>query len=737
MRGNKGDEMKANVGGNMNGQSIRRERGYTLIEMAIVISVLGMIVAAFVSAYALYHKNQIEITTLSNANRVVNALGHFLVQNGRYPCPARMDVARDDPAYGMETNCADTSLAVGNCANGLCIEQGERQVNTNPNPGAAVNITPRVRRGAVPFRILGLPESAAEDGNKVRMYYAVTENLTNTATYRKDAGGISVINADDVSLVTPNSSAHFVVFSVGNDRRGAVTRYGQMTRPCGDPAVQSDALNCSTSTVAPNQLARYRMADYSRSDNARHYDDYMRYYASVETPLWRVTGATSTDIVDLIDVGAGGRVGVGVSSPGAPVHVVGDVRTSEGLLARQICNPTGGDCFMVDAIGGDDANPPTAALQCNNPAHPDYDAAKPYVIGYAYGKAVCGTGNEPIRCPAGRILRGVAADGTLTCEAVTGCAPISVNMCQINGVWEQAFIPSGITGQIYQTDVFGASFRRTYRCTNGNWSLQSSSGSCNCTAVNNQVVNVACNSVFGGPAAGWSGTATRTFSRVCPSGAETYGPIDASGCACVNLAGSPENRTCQQSPFNYPAGYACPAGQSPKQYRDWTCTGAQSGTYTAYSAVPGSDCCTCAAGVRSTQDVPCGAGYTGTKQQERFTACPGYTAWTDTGVNNCACNTSLIETGTQACPDGQVGVIQRRRDWNCAASPPAWGDWYTTSDNCGPVTYQWVPKTTGHGPYGIALSNTAGTTCSSAGAQAACSYPATGGYTHYDSCRCE
>ena len=98
MRGNKGDEMKANVGGNMNRDNIRKERGYTLIEMAIVISVLGMIVAAFVSAYALYHKNQVEITTLSNANRVVNALGHFLVQNGRYPCPARMDVARDDVA---------------------------------------------------------------------------------------------------------------------------------------------------------------------------------------------------------------------------------------------------------------------------------------------------------------------------------------------------------------------------------------------------------------------------------------------------------------------------------------------------------------------------------------------------------------------------------------------------------------------------------------------------------------
>ncbi|MFN7113944.1 MAG: type II secretion system protein [Alphaproteobacteria bacterium] len=715
-----------------------RQGGYTLIEMAIVISVLGVILASFIGAYGLYHKSQVQMTSLSNANRVVNALGHYLVQNGRYPCPARMDVPRDHPNYGMETDCTDTTLAPGNCANGICIELGERQVNINPNPGAATNITPRVRRGAVPFRILGLPEMAAEDGYKSRMYYAVTENLTSTATYRKDAGGISVLNENDVTLVSPASSAHFVVFSVGADRRGAVTRYGQEYLPCADPAAAADALNCHTSTTAPHNFARYRMSAHSTSTGAAHYDDYMRYYASVETPLWRVTGSTSTDIVDLIDVGAGGRIGVGVNSPAADVHVVGDVRTSENVLARQICNTLGGDCFMVDAIGGDDANPPTAALQCNNPGHPSYDPARPFVIGYALGQAVCGTGTEDVRCPTGQILRGVAANGDLMCESVTGCAPITVNMCQIGGVWEQAFIPSGITGQVHQTAIFGASFRRTYLCQGGNWTQQSTSGSCNCTEVVNQLVNVACNTLVpGSPAAGWTGTATRTFSRSCPSGVETYGPIDYSGCACASLAGLQENRTCQQSPFNYPSGFACPAGQSPKRVRDWNCTGPQTGVYTGFTALAGSDCCTCAAGVRSTQNVPCGTGFTGTKEQERFTACPGFTPWTDTGVNSCACNTSLIDTGTQACPDGQVGVIQRRRDWNCAASPPAWGDWYTTSDNCGPVTYQWVPKVTGEGPYGVALPNTAGTTCPTPAQQAACSYPATGGYTHYSACRCE
>ncbi len=714
-----------------------KQKGYTLIEMAIVLSVMGILIAAFASAYNLYHRTQKHMTTVANSEQIVQALGNYLVQNGNYPCPARMDVAREDPAYGMMGDCTSTTVAVGTCANGICVEQGERQVNINPNPGTAVNITPRVRRGAVPFRILGLPESASEDGNKNRFYYAVTENLTNNATYRKDSGGVSIVNGAGISMVTPAASAHFVVFSVGDDRRGAVTRYGRQVEACGNPDTQQDAMNCQTGSSSPYNLAVYRMSTQSSSATAAHYDDFVRYYASVETPLWRVSGVTGDNIVDLIDTG---NVGIGVSSPAAKVHVSGTVKTSEAYMAQQVCNENGADCFIVDGIGGNDANPATAKLQCNNPAHPSYNPARPYVTGYQFGEAVCGSGTEEMRCPAGQILSGVSADGTLNCSAVTGCAPITVNMCEVNGVWQQAFIPSGVTNQVYQTDVFGVSYRRTYRCTNGAWALQSQTGTCSCTATTT-VENLNCSAVFGGPANGWTGVATRPRTTTCPSGATTYGAIDSSACECVNVT-EQRNRTCQQSPFNYPTGYACPSGQSPKDKRDWTCTARQAGSYTSYTVLAGSDCCTCTSGVRQTQWVSCGNGFNGTKEQERFSTCPGNTAWADTGNNSCTCNSSLFELTQESCPDvngvAQVGIIEKRRNWNCGKSPqPGWDDWFIVNNNCGPVSYQWRPKTTGHGPYGVALSNTAGTSCPTQGQQAPCSYPATGGYTHYDSCRCE
>lgn len=723
---------------------MKSQKGYTLIEMAIVISVIGIILAAFISGYGLYQKNQKYVTTLSNANRVVDALGHYLVRMGRYPCPARMDVARDHPAYGME-DCTAGTPAVGQCSNGICVEQGWRQVNYNVNPGAVDMRDVRVRRGAVPFRVLGLPEEASEDGNKIRMYYAVGANLTSSLTYRKDSGAIDVVNAANVSLVMPQGSAHFVVFSVGDDRRGGVSRYGQTYLPCAAPAAAADAMNCHTSTTSPHNMAVYRMADHSTSGTAQHYDDFMRYYASVETPLWRASGAQSLDIVDLVEVGVpgGGRVGIGVSAPATDLHVNGNVRIQAGdsLMANEICNENGLDCFSADAIGGDDDNPATIKLQCNNPGHPRYDPAKPFVVGFEHGEAVCGTGESPSRCNPGEILRGVKPDNSLDCAAITSCAARAVNMCEVNGVWQQVFIPSGISGQTFNSGVYGASFYRNFICQNGTWTQTASGGSCNCTPANGDIVEVSCSSVFGGPVDGWEGVVRDRVTRTCPDGA-TSTVRDTSACVCVNRALPPENRTCQQAPFSYPTGYACPTGQSPRRVRNWNCTGVRSGSYTAYTAVAGSDCCTCASGVRSTRNVACDTGFNGTKEQESFTTCPGSTAWTDTGVNTCSCNSSLFETRTDGCPDlspgnPQMGVIERRRNWQCAATPPGWGDWYVVNNNCGPQTSQWSPKTAGHGPYGVALSHTAGTSCSPINDQKPCSYPATGGYTHYDSCRCE
>jgi prepilin-type N-terminal cleavage/methylation domain-containing protein len=208
----------------------RSSRGYTLIEMAVVMTVVGVLAGSFFSAYNLYLKEKIRRTTELNASLVTSSLSSFLTQNGRYPCPARADALRTDADYGIESQCdpdpAKTgypSTAPGNCANGLCVERSTAWVTINnylgirPSggigcytgsgawgcpgssgtgvPPAKITIQPFIRRGAVPFRTLAISEDRAMDGFGNRFWYAVTENQAVSNAYENGNGGIEVLNA--------------------------------------------------------------------------------------------------------------------------------------------------------------------------------------------------------------------------------------------------------------------------------------------------------------------------------------------------------------------------------------------------------------------------------------------------------------------------------------------------------------------------------------------------------------
>ena len=83
----------------------RAIRGYSLLELAVVIGVAGVLLGSFINAYNLYITHKIRETSQLNADLITSALSNFLVQKGRYPCPARMDLPRTDPNYGVETQC--------------------------------------------------------------------------------------------------------------------------------------------------------------------------------------------------------------------------------------------------------------------------------------------------------------------------------------------------------------------------------------------------------------------------------------------------------------------------------------------------------------------------------------------------------------------------------------------------------------------------------------------------------
>ena len=730
-----------------------KNRGYTLIEMAIVMVVLGLLLAAFIGAYNIYYRTQVEEKTTVRVNKVVDALANYLIQNGRYPCPARMDLGREDAGYGMQGDCvADTSVAPGQCANGICVEEGERMVNIDPNPGVVNMVTPRIRRGAVPFRELSLPEDDSEDGQGNKLYYVVTENLANQATYRKDAGGISIVDTNDSSAIAPDASAHFVVFSVGADGRGAYTRYGQQVLPCPDPSEAMDAINCHTGNAGADVRAIYRVSSRATTDSNTHYDDYLKYYSSNQTPLWRMVNAQ--DIADLLDVPAGGRVGIGNSTPTNPLQVQGDIHINDSLTAADLCNNTHtdevlDDCFDPNLIAGNEP-----AMRCEN--------AGEHVVAVRNGRVVCGTSNfTPCDVP-GSVAVGIElnANGVAVpiCEGVRGCDDMTVLMCQVDGVQETAYIPTGLEGDVFETPVSGVSFRRRYTCNGEQWvpASPATTGICSCTPETGGNA-VSCSSSGIMPGTGtvgnagatrcnytqcWTGTASRPWERTCPDNVVTYEPVDNDGCTCREPYTRSRTRTCGQ--IGHPSGWSW-SGTQPRETTTWTCTGDQSGVWSGWTLVEGTDTCVCEEETH-TRTLSCndyynslgqnGAGYTGSGvQQQQTITCPGPVVgpWTNIGGVDCACNPDAFISGTDTCPEGMIGTISWRRFMDCSTGD--WGEKTITNNGCSEPYYRWQQAAQQIPGNGV-LPDKLGNECPTPNVTSTCSIPSGSGYAHYP-CRCQ
>jgi prepilin-type N-terminal cleavage/methylation domain-containing protein len=123
---------------------MRKARGFTLVEIAIVLVIIGMIVALFATVTATLLSSQRRQTTATRLTGVDAALVQFVTQNQRLPCPALGTRPSADPLAGTEVSPCAASQA----------------------------------NGVVPWKALGLGEQDATDGWGRRITYRVSPSLT-------------------------------------------------------------------------------------------------------------------------------------------------------------------------------------------------------------------------------------------------------------------------------------------------------------------------------------------------------------------------------------------------------------------------------------------------------------------------------------------------------------------------------------------------------------------------------
>jgi prepilin-type N-terminal cleavage/methylation domain-containing protein len=706
-------------------QNFRRERGYTLIETAIVLVIIGLMLASFMAAYRVYLASQARLITEVNTAQLADNLGDFLVRNGRYPCPARLNAQRGDADYGVETQCDSAATpelpalgdangdgvgayptditpgvpAAGSYVDGLYFETSLKFADINPSsinddptnvltycnrdtgPASANNCAiPRVRRGAVPFRTLGIPEEKSEDGYKNRIQYVITEPLAVSRNYTKSGGGINIVKGrpgfGEDAVISPEYSAHFYLFSSGPDKKGAYTRYGQLVEACQTTA--ADGENCNTAVGGVLSRSVYRHTDYSTANSAFHFDDFAKFYSSVQQPLWQVLSG-GFDIKDLIEAEATptktNLVGISVDPDNNPTNfgglaanipvlqVGGNIVADGNTLASELCDAAHNNCFQVDKISSDGSVQDESHFQCPT-------GTTPYATGIGSQQIKC-TANIVTRCGDGEVMTGVKPTGELECTSVVGCLPRSVDLCTIAGVTDTRNIGGGTQNQtITFSPVSGSSYTETWTCGPGaggagEWTRTATSGFCVCNPVNTSTTD-ACNNRRTG---NWTGVYTDTFTHVCP--ANTSSTTSTNNCVCSPRT---ESRTV-----------GCPAGLTGAvtQTRNWICDSTTAGHYTAWTNA--SSTCTCTP-ASETQTIGCATGFSGSITRQRNFTCPAATwgGWTET-ANTCTC-TGGTQNQTLACAAGLTGSIQQTRNFNCAATPPAWGAWGTTSNTCACVS---------------------------------------------------
>ena len=130
--------MTVSAASDRHGRPLRRQRGFTLLEMTIVLAIVGLVIGMVAPLLGQFLEQQRTSATEDNLEEIEDALVVFVRANGRLPCPAQPE---------------DTPLGT---APNSCTGSGDD--------------------GIVPFRTLGLPESTARDGSNNFFSYHVAED---------------------------------------------------------------------------------------------------------------------------------------------------------------------------------------------------------------------------------------------------------------------------------------------------------------------------------------------------------------------------------------------------------------------------------------------------------------------------------------------------------------------------------------------------------------------------------
>jgi type II secretory pathway pseudopilin PulG len=301
--------------------------GFTLVEVAIVVLIAGLLLVPFLKGLEIWNERQAIKTTRENIKEVHLALSRYVAANNRLPCPGVASLPDSDPNFGASVDCNTAAAGPG-----LSIVPGEQ-------PGTQVVI------GAVPFRELSIPADVVSDAWGGRMTYAVTRNLATTPPppggFNQNAGAIRFINETGGDVIDPGRGLYALI-SHGRSGEGGYSKAGGVLRgacPSGTP----ESENCDFANAV------FRTMNITEASGASYFDDYAAVQRNLVVPGDIDSALPNCTAGQYLTTVAGEAtcVALPVPPPPPPICSPGQYLTNSG--SGMVCTSQSLSCRIVQA----------------------------------------------------------------------------------------------------------------------------------------------------------------------------------------------------------------------------------------------------------------------------------------------------------------------------------------------------------------------------------------------------
>jgi prepilin-type N-terminal cleavage/methylation domain-containing protein len=238
-------------------------RGFTLIEMAIVMVIIGLLLSGGLVAVAPVIQNSKVAETNQRLDRIEQALILHVIRNGCLPCPA------------------DPSLTSTNSNAGRANDNGTYYPPVTGTASACAATSCQNTLGVVPWINLGLSEPDVTDGFGARIAYSVAVGVelangmvrTPPATYPAPTTGIQINNYSGVEQTggTAATRAAYALISYGPDRFQAYLAVS------GTQITQSPNSSSAHQTENDGTDRLFQQDDFHAQSGSTYFDDIVRW----------------------------------------------------------------------------------------------------------------------------------------------------------------------------------------------------------------------------------------------------------------------------------------------------------------------------------------------------------------------------------------------------------------------------------------------------------------------------